>query len=120
MTSVVRTALSAAVAGFIIALSAHPAAFAAAPRHHHRHHVAGVAAPVVGHAGHDRHHAAVSRHHAHAGARHGRDHGHGRGPVAKGRHARRHHLAGAVTHRRHASLCQTVTVRRHSVERCRG
>jgi hypothetical protein len=101
MINALRGALAAAVLCAALGLAA-PVAQAKV-HHHHRH-----AAAAAGHR--PRHHA--GRHGLGHVATHGRHGLHGR----RGVHGR----PAFESHRRRAALCQSVMIRRHWVQRCRG
>lgn len=88
--------------------------------------VAVAGAPSASAKAHHKHHAASS---AKAGGAHGKAHagkaGHGKGAHGKGKGRGKHKRGGdhetvMHTHERHASLCQTVTVKHRQVQKCRG
>jgi hypothetical protein len=122
-----KSVAAAAVAWVAFVLAASPAE---ARTHHRHHHPTAAASPATAHRHHKRgHHASAA-----PAPAHGRHHRHSKAAAATrrgakaGRHAAhgRHHRGGrrhetiVHTHKRHAALCQSVMVRHHWVQRCRG
>jgi hypothetical protein len=111
MKSITR-ALSLVSALALVGFAATPAD--ALTKHHHHHATKSAAAP----AHHRGHHKALGAAKKGVAAK-----GHGRGHAkarAHGRHKKHEAEVIPHPHERHASLCQTVTVKRRVVEHCRG